>query len=688
MHESDASTYERKGAALKSRNSRRKTGRRLSATDLFRMQIATSVSISPDENHIAFTVERIDTKDNKYYTNIFLADRRSKAVRQFTFGKNADGKPSWSPDGARIAFISTRDKKTGIYLMPVEGGAERLLVELDASIGDLNWTPDGKSLVFALRYNDSHYIKDEKKKSDPPVYRHITRLFYRLDGYGWLPKDRFQIFTLTVEDAKLRRITSGKRDNQSPSISPDGRLVAFISNRSKDPDLEGLRDDLFVIPFAGGKERRIAAPAGPKTAPRFSPDNRSIAYIGHDNPNDPWGVTNLHVWRVGVHGTPKAHDLLLHFDRMAVDQTINDLADVHDKALLEWSGDGKRLFFLSSDTGATNLYFVPRSGGKPTRVYKGKCHVQSFSLNGATKSVALIVGDLNNPCDIFTCPTIFGGENKATKHTDLNKFLKSEVTLGRTRDFMFTSFDGTQVQGFLLTPPGFSPARKYPSILEIHGGPRVQYGYTFFHEMQYLAAAGYIVLYTNPRGGSGRGETWADAIAGGWGDLDYKDCMAAADYLEKQRFIDKKRMGVTGGSYGGYMTNWIIGHTNRFRAAVTQRSVVELISFFGSSDMGWTLDREFNGTPWKNKANYENCSPINYFKNVKTPVLIIHSERDLRCNIEQAEQMFTKLKVLGKTVELVRFPEEFHGLSRHGRPDRRVARLEWILKWFRRYMKR
>jgi dipeptidyl aminopeptidase/acylaminoacyl peptidase len=195
------------------------------------------------------------------------------------------------------------------------------------------------------------------------------------------------------------------------------------------------------------------------------------------------------------------------------------------------------------------------------------------------------------------------------------------------------------------------------------------------------------VFYTNPRGGAGRGETWAEAICGGWGDLDYKDCMAAADYLEKQKFVNAKKMGVTGGSYGGYMTNWIIGHTNRFAAALTQRSVVDLKSFVGSSDFGWSLSREFDGYPWTNRENYDKCSPITYFKNVRTPVMIFHSENDMRCGIEQAEQMFTMLKVLKRKVEMVRFPEEPHGLSRHGRPDRRVARLEWMDKWFRKYLK-
>jgi dipeptidyl aminopeptidase/acylaminoacyl peptidase len=504
---------------------------------------------------------------------------------------------------------------------------------------------------------------------------------------GFLPQDPWQIYALNIETGLLRKLAAGKRDNSSPALSPDGKLVAFVSNRAKDPDLDSLRDDLFVIPFAGGRERLIPTPAGPIAGPIFSPSGKSIAYLGHSNPDDAWGVTNFHVWVVGANGGPKARDLMPKFDRMAADQSITDLEDVHDQVMLQWSADGKRLFFLSSDTGATNLYSLPLSGGKPTRIFKGKCHIKGFAVNGSTRIAAFTYADPNTPCDLMTCPTQYGGEAKAKKQTDLNPQLRTKIKLGRTKEVMFTSFDGTEVQGFLVTPPDFKPGRKYPAILEIHGGPRVQYAYTFFHEMQLLAASGYVVFYTNPRGGSGRGETWADAIAGGWGDLDYKDCMAAADYLENLKFVDAKRIGVTGGSYGGWMTNWIIGHTNRFKAAVTQRSVVDLISFTGSSDIGYALTREFDGFPWTNKANYEKCSPIYFMEKVKTPILILHNERDLRCNIEQAEQMFVKLKVLGKTVEFVRFPDEPHGLSRHGRPDRRKARLEWILKWFDRYLK-
>lgn len=663
-----------------------KRQRSLTAEDLFNLRVPTSVTLSPDEQLAAYSVEWIDKNENTYFTNLHLLDLRTGTSRQFTHGNHVDGQAVWSPDGATIAFVSTRDKKTGIYLMPVSGGAERKLIEIDGSIERMTWSPSGGHLVFSLRYNDSHFEKDEKKKGKPPVFRHITRLWYRLDGLGFLPQDKFQVHTFDLETAELRKLTSGTRDNLSPSVSPDGKWICYVSNREKEPDLEGLRDTLFLIPFAGGKEKKLKAPEGPKALPTFSPNGKSIAYIGHDNPEDDWGSTVTHIWRLSVSGKPAPKDLLAGWDRSAYDQSLSDTSDVHGPSEFRWSGDGKRILFVGSDTGTTNLFYVSANGGKPTRFFRGDCHIKGFSVNGRTRTAAMIYADLDNPGEIVVASTQYGAEKKARKLTDLNGFLRRDIKLGKSREVWFKSFDSTDVQGWLVTPPDFSPNKKYPAILEIHGGPRTQYAFTFMHEMQLLAARGYVVLYTNPRGGSGRGETWARAISGGWGGLDYADCDAATDYMVKLKYVDANRLGVTGGSYGGYMTNWIIGQNNRFKAAVTQRSVVDLRSFVGSSDFGFSLMREFDGWPWDNEDNYKKCSPLTYFKNVKTPVLIIHSEQDLRCAIEQAEQMFVMLKVLGKTVEMVRFPEEPHGLSRHGRPDRRLARLEWILKWFDRYL--
>jgi len=661
--------------------------RLIKAEDLYNLRIPTSISISPDERQAAFTVEWMNQKKKEYYTNIHLLNIASGKITQFTHGNQTDGQCVWSPDGATIAFVSTRQKKTVIYIMPVKGGAEQKLIEIDGSISNLQWTPNSKSFVFALRYNDSHYIKDEKEKKEPPVFRHITRFFYQLDGEGFLPQDRFHIYMLDIATNKLTQLTRGKKyDDVSPAVSPDGRQVAFISNHDADPDFNYLRQELFIISIKGGKVRKIKTPLGPKNSPKFSPNGKFIAYIGHDNPEDSWGVTNEHIWLVGVGGNPKARDLMPTFDRMTIDQTVSDTSDVHEGGAVFWSGDSKRIYFVSSDTGNTNIFYIPRSGGRPTRVFRGDCHVKGFAVNGRGNTAALIYADLNNPGDIMTCPAQYGGEKRAKKHTDLNPWLKSEVKLGKTTDVVFKSSDGTEVQGFLVKPPFFNKNKKYPAILEIHGGPRAQYAFTFFHEMQFLAANGYVVFYTNPRGGSSRGETWAAAIEGGWGDLDFQDCMAAADYIESLKYVNKKRIGVTGGSYGGYMTNWMIGKTNRFKAAVTQRSVTDLTSMTGSSDIGFMIHREFDGFPWTNPECYRERSPNTHMENVKTPVLIIHSEKDLRCPLEQAQQMYTKLKVLKKKVEMVMFPDSPHGLSRHGRPDRRLARLNWIVKWFKRWV--
>jgi len=670
------------------KSTRKITKRRpIVANDIFNLKLPTSVSISPDESKIAYIVERMDKEKNKYFSNLFVFDLLKNSAMQYTFGDHNDSSPVWSNDSKTISFVSTRDKKTGIYIIPIDGGAEKKIIELDGSISNINWTSDNSQLVFCLRYNDSHFIKDETKKKEQPVYRHITRLFFKLDGLGYLPKDKFQIYKFNIKSAKLTKLTKNKYDNLGAHLSSDGKFITYSSNRSKNPDKDLLKHDLFIISINGGNEKLIPTPVGPIEGPKFSPDGKFIAYMGHDNPDDEWGVTNYHIWKVGFNGRPKAKDLMPKFDRMTYDQSITDTGDVHGATPIFWSSDSKRIYFLSSDTGSTNLFYVPASGGKPTRIFKGKCHIKGYSIEGRTKKAAIVYADIYNPGDIVISPAGYGGENKSKKLTNLNSFLHGEVKQAKTKEVMFSSFDGTKVQGWMVFPPNFNSNRKYPAILNIHGGPRVQYAHTFFHEMQYFASKGYVVFYTNPRGGAGRGKTWAEAISGGWGELDYKDCCAAADYMEKQKFIKSTKIGVTGGSYGGYMTNWMIGHTDRFAAAVTQRSVVDLRSFFGSSDFGWTLYREFAGTPWDNEENYKKCSPITYFKNVKTPVLIIHSENDLRCHIEQGEQMFAMLKMLNKKVEMVRFPEEPHGLSRHGRPDRRIARLDWIVKWFDKYLK-
>jgi dipeptidyl aminopeptidase/acylaminoacyl peptidase len=292
---------------------------------------------------------------------------------------------------------------------------------------------------------------------------------------------------------------------------------------------------------------------------------------------------------------------------------------------------------------------------------------------------------MDDPVQIFARDMTTGKDRQLTR---LNRKLLDGIDLGQVEEVWFKGPDNNDLQGWILKPPGFDPAKKYPSIMEIHGGPLTQYGKLFMHEFYYLAAHGYVVYFTNPRGGRGYGETHAKGIYGDWGSVDYADLMAWADYMEKQPYIDPKRMGVTGGSYGGYMTVWIIGHTQRFKAAATQRCVSNFVSMWGSSDFNWTFQMELaNKPPFEDLQNYWAHSPIAYIGNARTPTLVLHNEFDLRCPIEQGEQVFVGLKKLGVETEMVRFPDEFHGLSRTGRTDRRISRLNHILRWFDKYLK-
>jgi dipeptidyl aminopeptidase/acylaminoacyl peptidase len=341
-----------------------------------------------------------------------------------------------------------------------------------------------------------------------------------------------------------------------------------------------------------------------------------------------------------------------------------------------WSDDGKTIFFLASDAGTSHIYSVPAAGGTPKPITHGDYEVMNFTRAG--NRTAMAVSDPLTIGDVHVLEK--GGVRKRVSR--VNEELFSEVAVVEPEDFTFASFDGLKIQGWMIRPPNFDPKKKWPVILQIHGGPRAQYGCAYFHEFQLLAANGYVVVYANPRGSQGYGAGFAKAIVNDWGNLDAKDLMAAVDAVAKKPWFDEKRVGVCGGSYGGYMTNWLVGHTDRFKAAITMRCVSNLFSFYGTSDMGPEDDKEFGGPAYDDPANYARQSPISYVKNIKTPLLILHSEGDLRCPIEQAEQVYTMLKRMKRDVEFVRFPEENHDLSRSGRADRRVERLKHILRWW------
>ena len=665
----------------------------ITAEDLYRFEQIGDCEISPDGCHVVFCVHRVDRKTEKKCANLWIVPTGRGRPRQFTYGDQVDSRPRWSPDGSQIAFASNRgdEKQPQIYLIPFHGGEARPLTDLKGTLSCFEWSPDGRRLVCRFRRKDDEEIEreeDEGKKKLGVVSRHITRVFFKLDGSGFLPKERWHIWTIDARTGRAGQLTEGDvHDEASPHWSPDEKQIAFCSNRTEDPDLNPDAVDLFLVPAAGGALRKIETPFGPKDDPVFSPDGRWLAYYGKDFSEEQgqwWKNTGL--WVVPVDGSEAARNLTEPFDFDVSSETINDLLGLPSTTSPTWSKDGERIYFQVSRHGSTILRSVVVHGGErdTKTVIGGEGVVGSFSLDRAGGKLACFRADMGDPGQVWVRGLVAGRSRKLTR---VNENLLRARDLGEMEEVWFKGPAGNDLQGWILKPPRFDESKRYPSILEIHGGPQAQYGHFFMHEFYFLAAQGYVVYFCNPRGGQGYGEEHTRAIWHNWGTADYDDLMAWADLVRGKPYIDPGRMGVTGGSYGGYMTNWITGHTDRFKAAVTQRCVSNLISMYGSSDFNWVFQMELaDAPPWEDLENYWRQSPMKAIGNVRTPTLVIHSEQDLRCAIEQGEQVFVALKKLGVDTEMVRFPEEPHGLSRGGRTDRRVERLKHILRWFDRYL--
>jgi dipeptidyl aminopeptidase/acylaminoacyl peptidase len=665
--------------------------RRITAEDLYRLLQVGDCRISPDGEHVVFSVQRVDRKTEKKYTNLWVVPAEGGKARQFTYGNHSDTQPRWSPDGNRIAFLSNREneKQSQIYVIPFAGGEARRVTDMKGSFASLEWSPDGRRFLCQFRKKDQEEIereKDEQKKKLGVVARHYDRVFFKLDGAGLLPIERWHLWVIQAGSGRAKQITSSPvYDETEARWSPDGKQVVFVSNRSKDPDLDPYAIDIFIAGADGGSIRRIPTPEGNKGMPSFSPDGKHIAYFGSEDKGRWW--KNMGLWVVPVGGRGKARNLTAKFDFHVSSWTINDLPGTPEWEPAVWSADGHRIYFQVSVHGDTRLMSIARSGTRSSleTVIGDPGVVGSFSLDRGNRRMAFFRGNMVEPGDVYAAELETGDSRRLTR---VNSGLLDRIDLGQTEEVWFKGGVGNDLQGWIVKPPGFRKNRKYPAILEIHGGPLVQYGNFFMHEFYYLAAQGYVVFFCNPRGGQGYGENHAKAIWNKWGTADYDDLMAFTDYVRRRPYVDGRRMGVTGGSYGGFMTNWIIGHTRRFRAAVTQRCVSNLISMWGSSDFNWIFQEEVGGKPpWENLSNYWRQSPMKHIGNARTPTLVMHSEQDQRCAIEQGEQVFVALKQLGVDTEMVRFPDEPHGLSRGGRTDRRIERLKHIVRWFDRYLK-
>lgn len=656
--------------------------------DLFELKAVGRVAMSPDGREIAFELKRHDAAENKNFVQIMAVPTAGGPMRPLTAAaKHSDALPKWSPDGRRLAFISTRDKAACLYVMSMSGGEPRRITDRDGQVHEFNWSPDGRRLVYTYQAMTEREKLERDGKNDEvrrkPQFKHITRLFHRLDGAGWWNGNYKHIYVVSAEGGKPRQLTSSDHDDLEPTFSPDGRLISFTSNRIENADLFTDNADIYVVRPSGGAVRRITTGTGARKAHAWSPDGRWIAYIGNSARVGEGWKFNERVWVVPARGGA-AREVPREIDNTCYNLMLSDIASASFSPMPPlWSPDSGRLAFVVSEHGAVHLYERSLERRDSRCVVGGEINLMFVSQAQPGGPVALTIGTATNPGDVYVANP--GQEWQLTRLTSVNAGLLDRIELSQPEPFAVNSGAAT-VQGWVLRPPAFDKRRKYPAILQIHGGPYAHYGHAFFHELQWLAAQGYVVCYSNPRGSTSYGLKYMNCIHGDWGNLDYQDVMRVADWLFARPYVDRRRVGVTGGSYGGFMTNWIVGHTHRFRAAVTQRSVVNMESMMGTSDFSYEFSYELEGTPWKNVEALRRQSPLTYVKNIRTPLLIEHEEEDYRCSIEQAEQLFAALKTLGRTVELVRFEGESHSLCRTGRPQNRAERLRRIAEWFRRHM--
>jgi dipeptidyl aminopeptidase/acylaminoacyl peptidase len=654
--------------------------------DLYRFILPSAPALSPDGRSVVFTVKRVDREENRYVSHLWIVPARGGHARQLTRGKVSDGAPAWSPDGKHIAFVSDRGDVSNIWLLSLEGGEPRQLTSLGGgAVSSIGWSPNGREIVF------QHFPvpkKTEAERKTAPTFRHITRLYHKEDGLGWFGDEYWSIWKVAVRTGKAVALTKGDHHDREPSWSPDGKLIAFVSVRAADrdrcPDLSGV----FVMDASGRNVREVTSTLGSREHVRWSLDSKHLYWLGYEGRSGEWLYHEQSVWRGPVSGKGRARILNPGHDRWAMNMVGSDTT-IGFGSVMEVYRDRageERVAFGSDEDGSYRIYSVGAESGPPRAEIDGKVAVLALSTGNGSSPVAVCTAVTTaDTGEIWLARLDGSGERKRLTNATASFF--RPLKFHTPEEFRVKSGD-VEIQAWVLKPPSFRKGRKYPCLIEVHGGPMTQYGETWFHEMHVLAAKGWVVAYCNPRGSSGRGMKFTNVIDGRWGTDDWADVTALTSHMAKQGYVDAKRMGILGGSYGGFMTTWALSHSDRYRAGVSERQLCDWRTQAGSSDFGFFDRHHFGGKePWDDPMAYLRASPYAYVKNIKTPMLILHSEGDLRCPVAQAEALFIAMKTLDQApCELVRFEGEFHGLSRVGKPRNREERLRRIVDWFERYL--
>jgi dipeptidyl aminopeptidase/acylaminoacyl peptidase len=654
------------------------TSHKLTAMDEFQIQLPTDPQISPDGKKIVYVRRFADPMTDRRYSNLWIINTDGTDHRALTTGNHNDASPLWSPDSSRIAYLSDSDGKQQIYIRWMDTGQTARITNLEQSPDAINWSPDGKMLSFSsLVPGKPPHLADlpmppaGAKWADPPAA--YDRLVYRFNGAGYLKPGYRQFFVVSAEGGAPRQISNGNFPNGGDEFSPnratwtpDGKYLLASANRHAESDHEFLDTEVYEFSVADGSLRALTNRKGPDDSPTAAPNGKWIAYTGFDD-------------RYQGHQTTKLY--LMNRDGTG-SHSISDKLD-RDIESPEWAPDNSGLYFLYDDQGDTKIGFLSPDGN----LKKISDHVASTLAAGGggsfsvsrTGLLAFTYGRTDFPGDIAISNV--GGMKVLTS---LNQELLEQKKPGHVEEISYeSSKDNRKVQGWIIQPPDFDPAKKYPLMLQIHGGPFADYGDRFDFEKQVWASMGYVVLYTNPRGSTSYGEEFANLIHHAYPGDDFYDLNSGVDAVIAKGYIDTNNLFVTGGSGGGVLTCWVIEHTERFRAAASLYPVINWYSFALTSDIPFITKYWFPGNPWDNTEQYMQRSLTNLVAKVKTPTLVMTGEADYRTPISEAEQFYEALKLLNVDAVLVRVPEEPHGITR--RPSHHIAKMLYVSGWFEQH---
>ncbi|HZJ43500.1 MAG TPA: S9 family peptidase [Pyrinomonadaceae bacterium] len=683
--------------------------RNITEKDLFNFVWIGDPQVSPDGTRIAFIRVTVNDRKDGYNTAIWMVETASGISRQLTRGTR-DANPRWSPDGQYLMFVRSAEREgrtdpPQLFMMGMAGGEPFQFTTLPRGVGNPQWSPDGKSILFYNGATQEEIAKAQRAAASPSPspgaspkpedresdVRVITRAIYRSNGAGYVdnkhPTHLWVVAAPRTGDEKVtpKQLTQGRFDDGNATWSKDGAQIYFVSDQTEEPYYELPNTDIYSVPTNGGPVTKLTSFDMGAGALSVSPNGKKLAfYASASKPVQSYTEPDLWVLDIAPNSQPKNLTRDFNFDvgsGVGGDNTAPRSGGGNPPI---WSADGSRIFAVFAKEGKANLGSFDSTTGRETDITSGNQAVVTVrSVPGATK-FALLISTPTRIGDLYWLDETSGTPKQLT---NINDELFSKLNLTEPEEVWYTSFDGKKVQTWVQKPPDFDPNKKYPLILNIHGGPHSAYGFIFDHEFQWMAAKGYIVLYPNPRGSTSYGQEFGNIIQYRYPGDDYKDLMAGVDELLKRGYVDEKRLGVTGGSGGGLLTNWTIGQTTRFAAAVSQRDIADWADWWYTADFTLFQPNWFKGPPFEDPEDYRVRSPITYINKVQTPLMLILGETDYRTPTGSGgEQMFRALKYRKIPTVMVRFPNETHELSRSGQPWHRIERLQHIVGWFDKWL--